>query len=438
MTGSVVFALNGVAILNGLSRTDGTAAGSYVLHDRLHTATNPPEGAILGDLLLFGASDDRSSNPADGILGYELWRTDSTREGTFLLADLIPGPESSPFGPTGFVPLAGSILFGNGTDLWRTDGTTTGTVIVAQVEKGPSTMLVNTLLFVGQDAQSRVGLWRTDGTAEGTVLVQALDAPVQGGTSFYGWRDRFGLATLGEKAILVASSKEEAPAISEFDTDVPRVGPPIDAIWVSDGTPTGTRLISELQQSQGQSASPAPFVAGGYAFFVSSSGGQVPEYYTLWRTDGTEAGTIPLAPVWTGYLGSSSVLAATIAGNRVFFSTGTPDTGIEMWLTDGTAAGTGMVLDIQPGPGSSLNKSGRARNDIWIGGQLLFEADDGVHGTELWVSDGTAAGTHILADIRLGSTGSFPSDRIEMNGAAYFTAAAASGDVALWRYIPSP
>ena len=37
---------------------------------------------------------------------------------------------------------------------------------------------------------------------------------------------------------------------------------------------------------------------------------------------------------------------------------------------------------------------------------VLFAADDGVHGRELWRTDGTAAGTAMVADLAPGPTGS--------------------------------
>jgi len=43
---------------------------------------------------------------------------------------------------------------------------------------------------------------------------------------------------------------------------------------------------------------------------------------------------------------------------------------------------------------------------VTIGGTTFFDADDGIHGRELWRSNGTAAGTAMVADINVGAVGS--------------------------------
>ncbi|MEZ5990302.1 MAG: hypothetical protein R3F30_14515 [Planctomycetota bacterium] len=67
------------------------------------------------------------------------------------------------------------------------------------------------------------------------------------------------------------------------------------------------------------------------------------------------------------------------------------------WRTDGTAAGTTMVADINAGAGSS------SPHYLTVVGSLLyFRANDGRNGYELWVTDGTKAGTWMVADIWAG------------------------------------
>ena len=118
-----------------------------------------------------------------------------------------------------------------------------------------------------------------------------------------------------------------------------------------------------------------------------------------------------------------------------FASPGTP-AGQELWVSDGTDAGTRMVKDINPGMGNSMPMGITA-----VGGRLYFSADDGVHGSELWTSDGTEAGTWMLRDINpavpqpgeLGwPIGSHPEGFTALGDTVYFSAGGPDG-IELWK-----
>jgi ELWxxDGT repeat protein len=87
-------------------------------------------------------------------------------------------------------------------------------------------------------------------------------------------------------------------------------------------------------------------------------------------------------------------------GNVLFFSGSDPAHGAELWRSDGTVAGTRLLADLRPG------RAGSEPRDLTVfQGRLWFTADDGVHGREIWSTDGTAAGTRLLSDLCPGSCG---------------------------------
>jgi trimeric autotransporter adhesin len=99
----------------------------------------------------------------------------------------------------------------------------------------------------------------------------------------------------------------------------------------------------------------------------------------------------------------------------------TADDGIhgrELWKTDGTTAGTKMVKDVNPGIASS--DISYSYDITTSGGKLYFSAFDDLHGSELWTSDGTKAGTNLLLDINPGNGSANPQYLTDANGILYF------------------
>lgn len=92
--------------------------------------------------------------------------------------------------------------------------------------------------------------------------------------------------------------------------------------------------------------------------------------------------------------GSSNPAQLTQVGHTIFFAANDGVHGTELWKTDGTAAGTKMVKDIRTG-----SKSSNPENLVNVNGRLFFTANDGTHGRELWKSNGTAAGTKLVKDL---------------------------------------
>jgi ELWxxDGT repeat protein len=103
-------------------------------------------------------------------------------------------------------------------------------------------------------------------------------------------------------------------------------------------------------------------------------------------------------------------------GDRLYFVAGREAEGEELWSTDGSVAGTGLVKDIRPGPMASKPDDLTA-----VGETLYFTATDREHGRELWRSDGTAAGTTLVADLVLGQDSSRPGELIALGDQLYFS-----------------
>ncbi len=105
----------------------------------------------------------------------------------------------------------------------------------------------------------------------------------------------------------------------------------------------------------------------------------------------------------------------TRVGPHVYFTATTYLHGTELWRTDGTAAGTSLVLDIRPGLESS-----DISNLTNVNGTLYFTANDGTSGRELWRSDGSPFSTRNVADLNPGPLSSNLSSLTAIGDLLYF------------------
>ncbi|MFL5342489.1 MAG: ELWxxDGT repeat protein, partial [Gemmataceae bacterium] len=198
--------------------------------------------------------------------------------------------------------------------------------------------------------------------------------------------------------------------------------------WSTDGS--ASQLVKDINPGPGGSNSGSDLMAaGGRLFFTADDGIHGQE---LWTSDGTATGTHLVkdinpssAPSPQYTTGTGPIYLSELDGGIAFLA----DDGVhgrELWVSDGTAAGTHMVEDINPGPAPLVptttdNMMMYFPSLATSGGKVYFAADDGTHGVEPWVSDGTAAGTHLVKDLNAGAPGSFPQGMMAIGGKVYFS-----------------
>jgi ELWxxDGT repeat protein len=473
-----------------LWRSDGTESGTVLVTDLLtgSKGSRPDDLTVVDDRLYFGA------HAADS--GYELWRTDGTETGTELVNDVYRGSGGSRVrelvadGATvyfqavssltgyglfsantatpgvtllcdyggglmdGTTSLAGTsggqVVFASGDgsligrELYVSDGTPGGIQLLKDIygtapfaDSSPASLTnVNGTVFFSASSPAGNELWKTDGTAAGTVLVKD-------GGSYAGQSTSPTLLTGVGGHVFYGG----------YDETYPRT----PVLWESDGTPEGT---AEVSHAGGYTILNYPTVKDGVLYFLNgglSLDSAVPGRYStsmvrslgqevrslalaggtlymsapgqyatmgaeLWKSDGTYGGTVmvkdinPNTDPARGATGSSPSGFTELNG-LVYFQATDLTHGFELWRTDGTAAGTQLVKDIRAGTSSS--SPGRF---VKLGKQLVFIADDGTHGFELWKTDGTSAGTVLLGDLNPGAGASLPGDLKVIGDRVYFTA----------------
>jgi ELWxxDGT repeat protein len=138
--------------------------------------------------------------------------------------------------------------------------------------------------------------------------------------------------------------------------------------------------------------------------------------------------------IYPGAPSSNPAQTASLNGN-LLFAANDGVTGIELWRSDGTA--TVLVDDINPGTtfnGVTTVPNNSNPTDLTAsGGLVYFAADDGVHGVQLWKTDGTTVGTAMVTNINSSGGGLNPTDLIDANGTLYFTANDGTDGLQVWK-----
>ena len=423
-----------------LWQSNGTAASTKLLKDIYAggvASGNPERLTPVGGMLFFTARD--------AAHGRELWKTDGTEAGTVLVKDVRPGPGES--APRHLFDVGGTLFFvaddgATGFELWKSDGTEAGTLLVKNIGDGNGSIATtaradfavigNALYFVANDGVNGPALWRSDGSSGGTTLVKDIrPTSTTAGAPFR-------LTAVGNRLYFFANDGGG------------------NALWISDGTTPGTTRVRVVEPS----GAVAQAEVGNTFYFAATTGAAGDE---LWKSDGTAAGTVLVQDLISGSGGSAPRVLQAFDG-MLYFTSNSP-TGRVVYKTDGSPNGAQIVRDALNNPlastaqgmaisGSSLYvwASTSAGRGLWkidasqaaatlvrafgrsvkldlnkhqpipesAGGGVYFLSEEGDSGLELWHSDGTTPGTHLVADITLGTESSWPLSLVELDGRILF------------------
>ena len=273
------------------------------------------------------------------------------------------------------IPLTGKPIGYDYTPLIRTE----------IIEEPPSDNLVNSnnstnantgyVFYKADDGVNGQELWITDGTIAGTHMVKDINPS---GNSY-----PFGFNAMDNKLYFIAATPDEN-----------------NALWVSDGTELGTIMVKDIKPGGGYGYIGNLININNTLYFVADDGTHNSE---LWKSDGTETGTVMIKDINTsGYTNPGGL---TLFKGLIYFKADDGIHGSELWVTDGTESGTHMVKNINNtgdgSAGSSPILPGLPNGDVFY-----FYANDGIHGKEIWVSDGTREGTKLAYDLYPGSSSS--------------------------------
>ncbi|HZN64525.1 MAG TPA: hypothetical protein VFB66_04445, partial [Tepidisphaeraceae bacterium] len=393
--GAVYFAAEGPQGRE-LYRSDGTPGSATLLKDIEpgYVGSNPVELTVVGDTLYFVAGQ------WSGGEGKELWKTDGTAAGTVRVKDIVPGPEGS--NPGLLENIGGRLYFAardaaGGEAVWTSNGTDAGTVLVTVLGPGPFDIteyefLGDALYFITEGYIGHPGLWAAGSDTTAARLVKPLRPSI--------WADTRALTAVGDRLVFSSPDAQEWPALwtSDGTTAGTRMVQPDGRLFVlrdfavvgdqayffSTGMPgdvdlmrtdgEGFETVANVRRGYG-GGTPGPMVvrSDGTIFFEAhdaegsslwrSGGGQptrmlkrIPAtslafsgntlYFgsdgQLWKSDGTEAGTVKVRDFVQSYDGGPKEIAPFRNG-VVFMADGVPSPGIgydpigEPWFSDGTA-----------------------------------------------------------------------------------------------------
>ncbi len=418
-----------------LWRSDGTSAGTW----RVADLAGPPQELCAKDGRLYFR-----------VQSHGRWESDGTGVGTVPSAvTAVPSPTgenecvSTTLSPFAVETGGKTFWFDDSSNLWVRDSPEAAARLVANVPQPydfPNQRPVGvegTLFWAGQDPTHGVELWRSDGTPSGTfvtdvspgthsslpsALVELNGSLLLSAGGPHG-RDLWRVVPASPDALLVQDIARP-PAGSAPGTPIEFGGLQYFAatdlehgreLWVSDGTREGTRLLADVAPGPAGSWPRAFAELGGLLYFTTAGSDAWPPRVELWRTDGTAAGTVRAARIESSRYADYADHLTRVGGQLLFVVAATmyehpvpQDFVAELWSSDGSQEGTARLASTSAWPASDPILE-VAEGVAVFAGMKLDPSDSEVFDVEPWRTDGTALGTQRIADLVAGTEGSFPS-----------------------------
>jgi ELWxxDGT repeat protein len=338
--------------------------------------TNPNEDSYVWDFTIY--NNKLFFAATDSIYDYELWISDGTIEGTFVLKDINPTSYSNPEYLTVF---NNRLYFSaddgiHGKELWVTDGTTEGTSLFLDInEMGSSEpkylkVCDGKLFFSADDGVHGIELWISEGTPENTYLLKDINTT--------GNAKPVSFMPLSNKLLFWANES----AVNN------------ENLWVTDGTLSGTNKLKDINKLFLMQFEKFAYFDN-KVFFGAEDSINGREF---WCSDGSPSGTYmvkdinPFQYSW-GDGQPSFPDHFFVYNSKIYFSAIDGIHSEELWVSDGTTDGTILFKDINP------NGLSNPTSFSEFNGKLYFGADDGIHGKELWCTNGNIQETFMLKDI---------------------------------------
>lgn len=268
---------------------------------------------------------------------------------------------------------------GSPTKLCITDGTNAGTVYLADIGSGivVATIPAQDFMYIITNRLASFSpflyeaqIWRSNGTGAGTSLVYTM--PQAGTSSVSVWTsDRDAKKNYSVSGNTMFFGGYDATNGNE--------------LWVTDGTAGGTHIVADIKAGIGNSSPQAFCKIGTDIFFTCTQTGFERK---LWKTDGTAGGTVQIPVAEPFFILDNAV--GLVNNKMIFYAHNTVD-GYEPYVSDGTAAGTFMLANINPAGNSWLSQSQNAHLRF-NNSHCFFIANNGT-ANALWRTDGTSTGT---------------------------------------------